>query len=114
MEKITVNCGDWGQSWGLGTQTIGKLSTTDNETFTWKGHCQGRHGNKWNRGSEFVFKFEGDQIVEVSLKGSRPNREAILQVETTSYGRLSQIRPLEYGIQGYSVCMHYMMMRVRA
>lgn len=79
MEKVTVNCGDWGQSWGLGTNTVGKLSTEDRETFTWRGHCQGRHGNVWNRGSVSVFKFEGGDIIEVTTKGTRPNREALLE-----------------------------------
>jgi len=79
MNKVTVNCGDWGQSWGFGTNTIGKLSTKDQETFTWKGRCQGRHGNTWNIGSISVFKFEGGNIIEVSTKGMRPNRKALLE-----------------------------------
>lgn len=77
MSKVTVNCGDWGQSWGLGTNTIGKLSTEDSKIFTWKGHCQGRHGNKWGRGSELIFEVKEGHPVEISSKGTTPNFKAI-------------------------------------
>jgi len=75
--KVSVNCGDWGQSWGLSTNAVGKLSTEDQKEYTWKGHSQGRHGNKWNKGSEFIFKLNNGVVEEVSSKGTRPNNKAL-------------------------------------
>ena len=57
MKKKTneVDCGDWWLGWGYGgNNKIGKLSLEDG-VFTWKGHCQGRHGQV---GSKYSVQFK--------------------------------------------------------
>lgn len=88
-ETFTTGCGDWGDSWGMSTNTIGKLRTSDFITFEWKGWSQGRHGQKWNRGAYFVFTLNEDGFaVEIEKLHTRPNAKAI----TTAIAELRNIR----------------------
>jgi len=56
--KTSVSASDWGDTWGLGTNKVGKLHliNLDTLTFEWKGHSQGRHGQKWNPGAKCLFQ----------------------------------------------------------
>lgn len=79
-KRLSTSCGDWHLGWGLsGNDKIGKLSTEDKETFTWKGWSQGRHGQKWNKGAEVVFTLDGDNLDIISQKGSIPRRTELLK-----------------------------------
>jgi len=62
----SVPCSDWHRGWGIGHNKIGKLYANEEpDTYTWKGHCQGRHGQKWNAGSVVTFKANEDgEVVE--------------------------------------------------
>jgi hypothetical protein len=50
----TTSCGDWHLGWGYINNKLGDLSL-DEGVFTWKGHCQGRHGQK---GSTYSTSFK--------------------------------------------------------
>lgn len=72
-KRKTVGCGDWHRSWGYGTNHIGNLQKGEAEnTYIWKGHCQGRHGQVWNRGMvvtfEYTAKSEDPVIIIISTK----------------------------------------------
>lgn len=57
-----VHCGDWHRSWGFSGARIGTLHATDKPNeFVWKGHMQGRHGQKWNKGQEVLVKVDLDE-----------------------------------------------------
>lgn len=65
----SVSCSDWHRGWGIGYTKIGKLSKgTDPDTYVWKGHNQGRHGQRWNTGTVITFKVnppESEYMFEV-------------------------------------------------
>lgn len=85
---MKTNCSDWYRSWGLGTNKIGKLETTDIPgTYLWKGHCQGRHGQIWNRRSKTLFSLANGEITIIEQKGAslpdlRDVMEAVRILET--------------------------------
>ena len=77
-----IQCGDWHLGWGFGYHNkIGKLSL-DQNTFTWTGRCQGRHGQKGAMYStsfrlteyygEEPRNYEHDWIEYVDNNGSTP------------------------------------------
>lgn len=67
----SVYCGDWELGWGYGYNKIGKLTLVE-DVFTWRGHCQGRHGQ---RGSIYFVDFklapEGSEYKIEYLNGQR-------------------------------------------
>ena len=59
--KTTVACGDWYRTWGLGTNKLGKLTKGELEgIYIWKGHQQGRHGQKYTKKYSITFKYLGE------------------------------------------------------
>jgi hypothetical protein len=73
--KKSVPASDWGDTWGFGTNKVGKLYLIDleNMIFEWKGHSQGRHGQKWNAGARCLFKvtdLNKKEYTNLELKGS--------------------------------------------
>lgn len=91
-KKITsIACSDWHRGWGIGYNTIGRLHKTETpNVFTWKGRNQGRHGQKWNRGTVLTFKHndgsEPDQmftIIERKGSGSLPYWEDVIKAINT-------------------------------
>jgi hypothetical protein len=87
---MKVNCGNWFKGWGFGlTNKLGKLESDDLVTFVWKGHSQGRHGAKWNRGAncEFTLSEDGtrnrvsDKVVLEfkSQEGGIPDKQSLLE-----------------------------------
>lgn len=76
----TVNCGDWHLGWGFGGHDkVGKLSTENCKTFTWKGNSQGRHGNVWNRGAKAKLELVDGDVVVLEQQGSIPVRKELLK-----------------------------------
>lgn len=77
--KNEVFCGDWGLGWGYGGyDKVGKLSLSEN-TFTWKGQRQGRHGKKgitysvsFELTEHYYKSTEGDKIKYLNDKVSTP------------------------------------------
>jgi len=61
-----TGCGDWYRTWGLGTNKVGHLHIELVEhcpvNFVWKGHCQGRHGQVWNKRSKTRFILFEDKV----------------------------------------------------
>lgn len=94
MKTVSVGCGDWHLGWGFaGDDKIGKLSTQDGVTFTWKGHSQGRHGQKWNAGAKLVFTSDGEQITEIiSQKGSHPRVSELLKSVNELSNKLKPVK----------------------
>lgn len=76
-----VNCGDWHETWGMGTNKIGKLSieiiTDCPINFVWKGHSQGRHGQVWNRGANARLMLVNGELEITKQKGDIPRIEII-------------------------------------
>ena len=65
-EMASVKCSDWHLTWGFGTNKIGRLYyDPKDDIYIWRGHCQGRHGNKWNENSEYHFKMVAGKVEEV-------------------------------------------------
>lgn len=90
VDLYSVGCSDWHHTWGMGTNKIGRLyyEPTD-DIYIWRGHCQGRHGQKWNEHSEYHFKIVEGKKEEVwtnKNKSILPTRgeldKSILQLET--------------------------------
>jgi hypothetical protein len=65
----SVPCSDWMLSWGLGTNHLGKLSLKDG-LFTWKGHCQGRHGQILQKTFTVSWQ-DGTNLDEIGLNITR-------------------------------------------
>ena len=77
MKTLSVNCGDWHLGWGFGGDNkVGKLYLNEDNTYTWKGHSQGRYGQVWNKGSYVNFKMvEGEPdfgIEVIKAQGGYP------------------------------------------
>lgn len=55
----STKCSDWGDTWGLGTSHLGKLSRTGNDTYPyqWKGTRQGRHNQVFQKTFTIVFNY---------------------------------------------------------
>ena len=62
MNNLKTNCGDWHLKW---SGTIGKLELNPlTNTFIWKGHWQGRHGEMGCKAScEFILYDDHIQII---------------------------------------------------
>mgnify|MGYP001235079926 CR=1 FL=1 len=61
MKTKWVSCGDWMDTWGLGTNKIGKLSKGDLlDRYVWKGLSQGRHGQVYRKTYTVVFTYNSE------------------------------------------------------
>lgn len=80
MKTYKTSCGDWHLGWGYGgNNKLGVLTLNDDETFTWKGHSQGRHGRKWNKGAMLHFRLVNSEIEVIDSKGQSPIKKEILE-----------------------------------
>jgi len=79
----TVGCSDWHRGWGIGHNHIGKLSIDRKAgTYTWRGHCQGRHGQVWNKGMVVQFKLDADNLIVVIDRlnnGTLPDTQDVME-----------------------------------
>ena len=79
MKTYKTSCGDWHLGWGFGGHNkLGNLTLNDDETFTWRGHSQGRHGQKSNLGAYLHFKLVNSNIEVIDSKGYSPIKKEIL------------------------------------
>lgn len=66
MEQVkyiqSTQCSDWGRTWGLGTNKLGKLRRTDNEVYPyeWKGMAEGRHNQVLRKTWTVMFNYKAD------------------------------------------------------
>lgn len=71
-----VSCGDWHLSWGFGTTNLGRLYWNNvDKYYIYRGHNQGRHGQKWNLNKEIHFTIIDTNNVNIiwdNNKGSLP------------------------------------------
>jgi hypothetical protein len=68
----TVGCSDWMLGWGYGGHNkIGKLTLNKDQSFTWKGHAQGRHGQIYGEGT-VTFTLDKNEISIISSDGGYP------------------------------------------
>ena len=78
----SVSCGDWHLGWGYGgNDKIGRLSSDDGISFTWKGSSQGRHGQQWNAGAKCTFTLGPNDKIDnfETIKGSSPKLEELIK-----------------------------------
>lgn len=61
MKTKSVPCSDWMDTWGFGTNKIGKLSKgVEPNQYIWKGLSQGRHGQIYRTTYTVVFTYNPD------------------------------------------------------
>jgi len=69
----SISCGDWGLGWGSGGKNkIGKLKCEGENIFVWRGHSQGRHGQRWNKGAWVRFSVTQGKITIIDSSGQCP------------------------------------------
>ena len=94
MKAYSTSCGDWHLGWGYGgNNKVGSLSLLDDDSYMWRGHSQGRHGQKSNKGAFLHFKLVNSELEVIDSKGYSPIKKEILD----SVHRVQRIK--KYAIQ---------------
>jgi hypothetical protein len=101
MKNLTTGCGNWMEGWGFGDcNKIGKLTMLSDVDFIWKGHSQGRHGQKWNSGATVEFSLIGGKIEVKNSKGGYPPVKNLLEaVEVLKRMKIEEIKKEQRKIQ---------------
>ena len=84
MKEIKTACCDWHLSWGYGGHNkVGKLFTSDFNTFRWEGKAVGRHGQVYQAKIETTFTLdENNDIVIINGDGLPVIKEILNAIET--------------------------------
>lgn len=79
MKTYSTHCSDWQLGWGYGgNNKLGRLTLNEDNTYTWRGHSQGRHGRKWNKGAFLHFRLTKLEIEVIDSNGQSPIKSEIL------------------------------------